>query len=67
MYTHTHTLRRFDSVYSLDAFKLHKHGWGWGGGGGGEVDAWAGICPVKMTHERQGWEELWVGLCHDTL
>lgn len=35
--------------------------------GGGGVDAWAGICPVKMTHECEGWEELWGECYYDTL
>lgn len=34
--------------------------------GGGKKSAWAGICPVKMTHESQGQEELWGECCYDT-
>lgn len=37
---------------------------GWEGGWGGS--AWAGICPVKMTHESRGQEELWGQRRYDT-
>lgn len=55
-----HTLRRFDSVHSVcfyASLMLMEEK---------KKRAWEGICPVKMTQESQGQEELWGECCYDT-